>query len=134
MYKVSTKFRPLMEAIKMLIDSFARNGHPAGARNTSPTLRRLSTLRGLRGAPEVPPLCRGTQSLGQQMLNASFGINGSNGCCCNVEIGYSPNIASWYCPNTVPTNSPLGLLHIFHSTISYYSWRLASFTFLLRQG
>ena len=28
----------------------------------------LSSLRGLRGAPEVPPLCRETQSLGQQML------------------------------------------------------------------
>ena len=39
-------------------------------------LRALSTLRGLRGAPEVPPLCRETQSLGQQMLNASVGING----------------------------------------------------------
>ena len=31
---------------------------------------------GLRGAPEVPPLCRETQSLGQQMLNAPVGING----------------------------------------------------------
>ena len=30
--------------------------------------RALSSLRGLRGAPEVPPLCRETQSLGQQML------------------------------------------------------------------
>ena len=39
-------------------------------------LRALSTLRGLRGAPEVPPLCRETQSLGQQMLNAPLGING----------------------------------------------------------
>ena len=38
--------------------------------------RALSTLRGLRGAPEVPPLCRETQSLGQQMLNAPVGING----------------------------------------------------------
>ena len=28
------------------------------------------------GAPEVPPLCRETQSLGQQMLNTPFGING----------------------------------------------------------
>ena len=36
----------------------------------------LSTLRGLRGAPEVPPLCRETESLGQQMLNAPVGING----------------------------------------------------------
>ena len=33
--------------------------------------RALSTLRGLRGAPEVPPLCRETQSLGQQMLKAA---------------------------------------------------------------
>ena len=31
-------------------------------------LRALSTLRDLRGAPEVPPLCRETQSLGQHML------------------------------------------------------------------
>ena len=31
---------------------------------------------GLRGAPEVPPLCRETQSLGQQMLDATVGING----------------------------------------------------------
>ena len=28
------------------------------------------------GAPAVPPLCRETQSLGQQMLNAPVGING----------------------------------------------------------
>ena len=27
-------------------------------------------------APAVPPLCRETQSLGQQMLNATVGING----------------------------------------------------------
>ena len=39
-------------------------------------LRTLSTLRGLRGAPEVPPLCRETQSLGQQMLKEPLGING----------------------------------------------------------
>ena len=38
-------------------------------------LRALSSLKGLRGAPEVPPLCRETQSLGQQMLNATVGIN-----------------------------------------------------------
>ena len=31
-------------------------------------LRALSTLRGLRVAPEVPPLCRETQSRGQHML------------------------------------------------------------------
>ena len=41
-------------------------------------LRALSTLRGLRGAPEVPPLCRETQSLRQQMLNVPVGINGLN--------------------------------------------------------
>ena len=44
-------------------------------------LRVLTTLRGLRGAPVVPPLCRETQSLGQQMLelsceNATVGTNG----------------------------------------------------------
>jgi len=32
------------------------------------TMRALSSLRGLRGAPAVPPLCRETQSLGQRML------------------------------------------------------------------
>ena len=40
----------------------------------SKVLRALLTLRGLRGAPEVPPLCRETQSLGQQMLNAPVAI------------------------------------------------------------
>ena len=30
----------------------------------------------IMGAHRVPPLCRETQSLGQQMLNAPFGING----------------------------------------------------------
>ena len=44
-------------------------------------LRALSSLRGLRGTPEVPPLCRETQSLGQHMLelsyeNATVGTNG----------------------------------------------------------
>ena len=44
-------------------------------------VRALSTLSGLRGAPEVPPLCRETQSLGQHMLelsceNATVGKNG----------------------------------------------------------
>ena len=34
-------------------------------------LRALSSLRGLRGAPKVPPLCRETQSLGQHMLELS---------------------------------------------------------------
>ena len=39
-------------------------------------LRALSSLRGLRGAPALLPLCQETQSLGQQMLNATVGING----------------------------------------------------------
>ena len=39
---------------------------------------------GLKGSPEVPPLCRETQSLGQQMLNAPFGINGLNLVCFTV--------------------------------------------------
>ena len=36
-------------------------------RETAPAnaLRALSTLSGLKGAPEVPPLCRETQSLEQ---------------------------------------------------------------------
>ena len=64
---------------------FRHNGGTLGAplkplRDDS-ALRALSTLRGLRGAPEVPPLCRETQSLGQQMLvlsceNATVGTNG----------------------------------------------------------
>ena len=59
------------------------NGGTAGAplkplRDDS-AFRTLSSLRGLRGAPEVPPLCRETQSLGQQMLNATVGINDFQG-------------------------------------------------------
>ena len=50
-------------------DFSRHNGGPSGTplkplRDDS-ALRALSTLRGLRGAPEVPPLCRETQSLGQ---------------------------------------------------------------------
>ena len=63
-------------------DVSRHNGGNSGAplkplRNDS-ALRTLSSLRGLRGSPEVPPLCRETQSLGQQMLNAPVGINGLN--------------------------------------------------------
>ena len=50
--------------------------HPDEQTGIHLALRALSSLRGLRGAPEVPPLCRETQSLGQQMLNAPLGING----------------------------------------------------------
>ena len=54
------------------------NGVTAGAplkpiRDDS-ALRTLLSLGGLRGAPEVPPLCRETQSLGQQMLELSYEI------------------------------------------------------------
>ena len=45
-----------------------RSGAPLKPLRVDSALRALSTLRGLRGAPAVPPLCRETQSLGQQML------------------------------------------------------------------
>ena len=54
------------------------SGAPLKPLRDDSALRALSTLRGLRVAPEVPPLCRETQSLGQQMLNAPVGINGFN--------------------------------------------------------
>ena len=52
------------------------SGAPLKPLRVDSALKALSTLRGLRGASEVPPLCRETQSLGQQMLNAPLGING----------------------------------------------------------
>ena len=54
------------------------SGAPLKPLRVDSVLRELSTLRGLRGAPEAPPLCRDTQSLGQKMLNATVGINGLN--------------------------------------------------------
>ena len=39
------------------------SGAPLKPLTVDSVLRALSTLRGLRGAPEVPPLCRETQSL-----------------------------------------------------------------------
>ena len=56
-------------------------GAPLKPLRDDSALRTLSSLRGSRGAPEVPPLCRETQSLGQQMLelsceNATLGKNG----------------------------------------------------------
>ena len=56
------------------------SGAPLNPLRVDSALRALSTLRGLRGAPEVPPLCRETQSLGQQMLNATVGIIGLTIC------------------------------------------------------
>ena len=43
------------------------SGAPHKPLRDDSALRALS-MRGLRGAPEVPPLCRETQSLGQRML------------------------------------------------------------------
>ena len=45
------------------------SGGPLKPPRDDSALRALSSLRGLMGAPEVPPLCRETQSLGQQMKN-----------------------------------------------------------------
>ena len=74
----------------LLRDCVSRhNGGTSGAvlkplRDDS-VLRALLSLRGLRGAPEVPPLCRETQSLGQHMFelgceNATVGKNGLMRC------------------------------------------------------
>ena len=52
------------------------SGAPLKPLRVDSALKALSTLRGLRGAPVVPPLCRETQSLGQQMLKEPLGING----------------------------------------------------------
>ena len=57
------------------------SGAPLKPLRVDSALRALSTLRGLRGAAEGPPLCRETQSLGHQMLelsceNATVGTNG----------------------------------------------------------
>ena len=87
---VELQFDPFMPTVAFNIccprDCVSRhNGGTAGAllkplRDDS-ALRALSSLRGLRGAPAVPPLCRETQSLGQQVLelsceNATVGTNG----------------------------------------------------------
>ena len=44
------------------------SGTPLKALRDGSALRALSSLRSLRGAPEVPPFCRETSVLGQQML------------------------------------------------------------------
>ena len=56
-------------------------GAPLKPLRDDSALRTLSSLRGLRGAPKLPPLCRETQSLGQHMLelsckNATVDTNG----------------------------------------------------------
>ena len=52
------------------------SGAPLKPLRVDSALRALSSLSDLRGAPEEPPLCRETQSLGQQTLNAPVAING----------------------------------------------------------
>ena len=59
------------------------NGGTSGGAPLKPVrddnaLRALSSLRGLRGAPAEPPLCRETQSLGQQMLERLRKRNGGH--------------------------------------------------------
>ena len=68
------------------------SGAPLKPLRDDSVLRALSSLRGLRGAPEVPPLCRETQSLGQQMLelgceNATVGKNGLKSFPCSWRSG-----------------------------------------------
>ena len=48
------------------------SGAPLKPLRVDSFLRALSSLRGLRGAPAVPPSCQETQSLGQQMLERIF--------------------------------------------------------------
>ena len=87
-------------------------------------LRALSSLRGLRGAPVVPPLCRETQSLGQQMLNATVGINGLSvqRCVWRLEV----TVSSSFCrtPVVVPlcfdTNMCLKNLHFLLLPSKWY--------------
>ena len=63
-------------AVRETASNGGTSGAPLKPLRVDSALRALSSPRGLRGAPEVPPLCRETQSLGQQMLNAPVGING----------------------------------------------------------
>ena len=70
------------------------SGAPLKPIRDDSVLRALSSLRGLRGAPEVPPLCRETQSLRQHMLelgceNATVGTNGLT-TSTDTEAGYKP--------------------------------------------
>ena len=82
---VNPYFNPFMPTVAFNIccprDCVSRhNGAPSGAPleplRADSALRAPSSLRGLRRAPAAPPLCRETKSLGQQMLNATVGING----------------------------------------------------------
>ena len=59
--------RTLLQRVRKCVRTHT-NIYRVGAMVLAQMLRALSTLRGLRGAPEVPPLCRETQSLGQQIV------------------------------------------------------------------
>ena len=65
------------------------SGAPLKPLRDDSALKALSSLRGLRGVPEAPPLCREMQSLGQQMLNAPVGINGLTGTIRSVYCLYA---------------------------------------------
>ena len=57
------------------------SGAPLKPLRVDSALKALLSLRGLRRAPAVPSLCRQTQFLVQQMLNATVGINGLTPMC-----------------------------------------------------
>ena len=69
------------------------SGAPLKPLKVDSVLRALSSLRGLRGASEVPLLCPETQSLGQQMLelgceNATVVTNGLSRRTCLYKYGH----------------------------------------------
>ena len=73
----TTKFQHLLSERLMSLGIMGEHsGAPLKPLGDDSALRTLSSLRGLRGAPEVPPSCRETQSLGQQMLKEPLSING----------------------------------------------------------
>ena len=79
---------------------FRHNGSLGIPLRDDSALRALSTLRSLRGAPAVPPLCREPQSLGQQMLNATVGTNALNLLCTIVSGGPWLGHHDAYCRQT----------------------------------
>ena len=74
---------------------------------TVPTFAvRETASHGIMGAPEVPPLCRETQSLGQQMLNAPLGING-------LTIAFRSHVLTQEDKDPHATRSPLHIHTLF---------------------
>ena len=54
------------------------------------------------GAPEGPPICRETQSLGQQMLNTPVGIKGLTRHMFQIisnKTKWQENISQFFCPS-----------------------------------